>query len=42
MAMAFDGGLSIVVGIGPMALMFYSGRMGYDDPLVSSQNESRA
>jgi len=30
--MAFGGGLSVVVGGGLMALIFYSSRMGYDDP----------
>jgi MFS superfamily sulfate permease-like transporter len=30
--MAFGGGLSIVVGVGLMALVFYSSRMGYDEP----------
>jgi hypothetical protein len=30
--MAFGGGLSIVVGVGLMWLIFYSSRMGYDEP----------
>jgi hypothetical protein len=30
--MALGGGLSILVGVGLMALAFYSSRMGYDEP----------
>jgi uncharacterized integral membrane protein len=30
--MALGGSLSVVVGGGLMALIFYSSRMGYDDP----------
>lgn len=31
-AIIAGGGLSILVGAGLMALMFYSSRMGYDEP----------
>jgi hypothetical protein len=30
--MGLGGGLSIAVGVGLMALVFYSSRMGYDEP----------
>jgi hypothetical protein len=30
--MALGGGLSILIGVGLMALIFYSSRMGYDEP----------
>jgi hypothetical protein len=32
LAMALAGGLSIALGAGLMALMFYSSRKGYDEP----------
>jgi hypothetical protein len=31
-AILAGGGLSVLVGAGLMALMFYSSRMGYDEP----------
>jgi len=31
-ALAFGVGLSLLVGFGLMALLFYSSRMGYDEP----------
>ena len=31
-ALAFSVGLSLLVGFGLMALLFYSSRMGYDEP----------
>ena len=30
--MALGGGLSVLVGVGLMGLIFYSSRMGYDEP----------
>ena len=30
--MALGGGVSVVVGVGLMWLIFYSSRMGYDEP----------
>ena len=32
-ALAFGVGLSLLVGFGLMALLFYSSRMGYDEPV---------
>jgi hypothetical protein len=32
MLMALGSGLSVLVGVGLMALIFYSSRMGYDEP----------
>jgi hypothetical protein len=31
-AIVAGGGLSLLVGVGLMALVFYSSRMGYDEP----------
>ena len=41
--LAIGGGLSIVLGAGLMALVFYSNRMGFDEPpvIVEPGNESR-
>jgi hypothetical protein len=41
--LAFGGGLSVLVGVGLMALIFYSSRMGYDDPpqIIELGDESR-
>jgi hypothetical protein len=41
--LAIGGGLSIVLGAGLMALVFYSNRMGFDEPpvVVEPGNESR-
>ena len=35
--LAIGGGLSIVLGAGLMALVFYSNRMGFDEPPVVSR-----
>jgi hypothetical protein len=34
-AMAFGGIFSLIVGVGLMALLFYSSRKGYDEPPVA-------
>ena len=41
--LAIGGGLSIVLGAGLMALVFYSNRMGFDEPpvIVEPGNKSR-
>jgi hypothetical protein len=43
-AMAFAAGLSILLGIGLMGLIFYSSRMGYDEPpqVIEPSDESRS
>ena len=38
-ALAFGVGLSLLVGFGLMALLFYSSRMGYDDPARVIDNQ---
>ena len=44
-ALAFGVGLSLLIGFGLMALLFYSSRMGYDEPPHSvddrNDNENR-
>jgi hypothetical protein len=37
-ALAFGVGLSLLLGFGLMALLFYSSRMGYDEPPHSLEN----
>jgi hypothetical protein len=37
-ALGFGVGLSLLVGCGLMALLFYSSRMGYDEPPQSLDN----
>jgi hypothetical protein len=37
-AIILGGGLSLLVGFGLMALMFYSARHGYDDPAKSDRD----
>ena len=38
-ALAFGVGLSLLVGFGLMALLFYSSRMGYDEPPETLDNQ---
>jgi hypothetical protein len=40
--LAIGGGLSVALGAGLMALVFYSNRMGFDEPpvIVEPGNES--
>jgi hypothetical protein len=38
-ALAFGVGLSLLVGFGLMALLFYSSRMGYDEPARPLDND---
>ena len=38
-ALAFGVGLSLLLGFGLMALLFYSSRMGYDEPSHSLENQ---
>jgi hypothetical protein len=38
-ALAFGVGLSLLIGFGLMALLFYSSRMGYDEPPHSLGNQ---
>src|SRR5262249_60814006 len=38
-ALAFGVGLSLLVGFGLMALLFYSSRMGYDEPARPLDNQ---
>jgi hypothetical protein len=38
-ALAFGVGLSLLIGFGLMALLFYSSRMGYDEPPQSLDNQ---
>jgi hypothetical protein len=39
LAMAFGVVVSLIVGIGLMALVFYSSRAGYDEPAKLSESE---
>jgi hypothetical protein len=38
-ALAFGVGLSLLIGFGLMALLFYSSRMGYDEPPHALDNQ---
>jgi len=38
-AILLGGGLLVLVGVGLMALMFYSSRMGYDEPPHEAKRE---
>jgi hypothetical protein len=40
-AILLGGGLSILVGAGLMALMFYSSRMGYDEPPHDTRHDDK-